>query len=83
VTDRRYVAYYRVSTKQQGRSGLGLEGQQMAVRRYAEISPGEFVAELTEIESGRKKERPILREALRLCRVYDAILLIASLSIRH
>jgi hypothetical protein len=55
----------------------------MAVRRYAEISPGEFVAELTEIESGRKKDRPILREALRLCRVYDAILLIASLSIRH
>jgi DNA invertase Pin-like site-specific DNA recombinase len=79
MIERRYVAYYRVSTKQQGRSGLGIEGQQMAVQTYAATNPGEFVAELTEIESGRKKDRPILREALRLCRAYNAILLIASL----
>jgi DNA invertase Pin-like site-specific DNA recombinase len=79
VTERRYVAYYRVSTPRQGRSGLGLEGQQLAVQRYLEATPGELMAELTEVESGAKSERPKLLEALRLCRVYSATLLIARL----
>jgi DNA invertase Pin-like site-specific DNA recombinase len=53
--------------------------QQDAVSRYLEANPGNVVAELTEIESGRKDNRPIIKEALWLCRVYDARLVIARL----
>ena len=73
------VAYYRASTQQQKRSGLGLLAQKEAVRRYIETNPGELIAELTEIESGRKSNRPQLAEALWYCRVYDAKLVVARL----
>ena len=76
---RPYVAYYRVSTKQQGQSGLGLEGQQADVLRYLRESPGRLIAEVTEIESGKNDDRPKLREAMRLCRVYEATLVVARL----
>ncbi len=76
---RAYIAYYRVSTRRQERSGLGLESQQMAVRDFLAGSPGDVVAEFTEIESGRKNERPKLLEALRLCRLHRATLLVARL----
>jgi DNA invertase Pin-like site-specific DNA recombinase len=75
---RPHVAYYRVSTARQGRSGLGLEGQQIPVRRFlANAEPP--IAEFTEVESGRKNHRPKLLEALRWCRVYSATLVIANL----
>ena len=73
------VAYYRVSTRQQQRSGLGLMAQQYAVQRYVSTCPGKLLAELTEVESGRKSGRPRLKEALWLCRVYGAKLIIARL----
>lgn len=73
------VIYYRVSSQQQKRSGLGLMAQQDAVRRYLEANPGNVIAELTEIESGRNSNRPVIKEALWLCRVYDAKLIIARL----
>lgn len=74
----KYVAYYRVSTKKQGTSGLGLEAQKDSVHRY--IAPGLIDAEFIEIETGTsKKKRPILMEALRLCKKHDATLLIAKL----
>jgi DNA invertase Pin-like site-specific DNA recombinase len=73
------VAYYRVSTRQQKRSGLGLMAQQDAVQRYVSTSPVSLVAELTEVESGRKSGRPKLKEALWLCRVYGAKLVVARL----
>jgi DNA invertase Pin-like site-specific DNA recombinase len=76
---RSYVAYYRVSTQRQGQSGLGLEGQRADVLRYIKESPGSLIAELTEIESGKNDDRPKLNEALRLCRVYAAILVVARL----
>jgi DNA invertase Pin-like site-specific DNA recombinase len=79
VNARPLVAYYRVSTQQQKRSALGLLAQQDAVRRYIEANPGNVIAELTEIESGRNSARPKLAEALCLCRVYDAKLVIARL----
>lgn len=79
MTPRPLVAYYRVSTRQQKRSGLGLLAQQDAVRRYIEANPGNLIAELTEVESGRKSSRPKIAEALWLCRVYDAKLVIARL----
>lgn len=74
-----YVSYCRVSASSQGRSGLGLEGQQMAVREFLAANPGRFIAELTEVDSGRKNNRPKLNEALRLCRVYDSTLVVARL----
>ncbi len=76
---RSLVIYYRVSTTQQRRSGLGLQAQQDAVKRYLEANPGHVIAELTEVESGRNKDRPIIREALWMCRVYDAKLVVARL----
>jgi DNA invertase Pin-like site-specific DNA recombinase len=74
-----FVAYYRVSTERQGRSGLGLEAQQEAVRRYLNGGSWKLVVELTEIESGKRSDRPKLAEALRLCRLHGATLVIAKL----
>lgn len=75
----KFVAYYRVSTVKQGVSGLGLEAQQDAVRKYLEGGHWQMVAEFTEIESGKRNDRPKLAEALALCRVYGATLVIAKL----
>ena len=47
------VAYYRVSTQKQGRSGLGLEGQRAAVKAFAKAEGFEIVAEFTEVETGK------------------------------
>src|SRR5271157_4859079 len=62
------VAYYRVSTREQGRSGLGIDAQRAAVARFAEAEGFEIVAELTEIETGKGADaldrRPCLRAAL-------------------
>jgi len=73
------VAYYRVSTRQQKRSGLGLLAQKDTVDRYVRTSQGALLAEFTEVESGRDNTRPQLQEALRFCRVYGARLVIARL----
>src|SRR5688572_5708004 len=74
-----YVAYYRVSTARQGRSGLGLEAQQVAVRGYLANCSGRLLAELLEVESGRRTDRQKLADALRLCRVHKATLIIAKI----
>jgi DNA invertase Pin-like site-specific DNA recombinase len=75
---RRFVAYYRVSTERQGRSGLGLEAQQQAVADF--INGGsELVAEFTEVESGKEDARPALSSALEACRGHKAKLVIAKL----
>lgn len=75
----KFIAYYRVSTKMQGDSGLGLECQKAAVTRFLNGGCWELVQEVTEIESGKRNDRPKLAEALRLCRIYNAKLLIAKL----
>src|SRR6516164_4722599 len=72
-----FVAYYRVSTDRQGRSGLGLEAQQAAVRGY--LGATAPIAEFTEIETGKRNDRPELKEALDLCRKRKARLVIAKL----
>ncbi|MET4371039.1 DNA invertase Pin-like site-specific DNA recombinase [Bradyrhizobium sp. LB12.1] len=74
----RYVAYYRVSTQRQGRSGLGLAAQRQAVIESL-CGRGELVSEYTEIESGRRTDRPRLAEALAACRLHRATLIIAKL----
>lgn len=73
----KYVAYYRVSTDKQGQSGLGLNGQRAEVLRF--IEPEKIFKEFTEIESGKKKDRPILKEAIELCKSESATLVIAKL----
>lgn len=75
----RYVAYYRVSTDRQGRSGLGLDAQEQAVARHLAAHGGELVAAYTEVESGGRRDRPELAAALDLCRKERATLIIAKL----
>jgi DNA invertase Pin-like site-specific DNA recombinase len=75
----RFVAYYRVSTERQGRSGLGLEAQQAAVRGFLDGGHWQLVAEYTEVESGRRNDRPELSAALAACRVHRATLVIARI----
>jgi len=75
----KFVAYYRVSTAKQGRSGLGLEAQQEAVRSYLNGGAWQLVDEVVEVESGKRNDRPKLAEALRLCRLHGATLIIAKL----
>jgi len=76
---KKIVAYYRVSTGRQGRSGLGLDGQREAVSRYVQSVGGVLLAEFTEIESGRVNSRPSLELAMRLARQRGAILCVAKL----
>jgi DNA invertase Pin-like site-specific DNA recombinase len=63
------IAYYRVSTQKQGRSGLGLEAQRKAVASFAEAEGFEIVAEFTEVETGKGSDaldrRPQLKAALK------------------
>lgn len=73
------VAYYRVSTARQGRSGIGLEGQRIAVRRYIDACPGRLIGEFTDVKSGLRSDRPEFLRALWLCRVYDAKLVVAHI----
>lgn len=74
-----FVAYYRVSTARQGMSGLGLEAQQEAVRRYLEPKGARIVAEFTEVESGKRSDRPMLAKALHTCRLHGSRLIVAKL----
>jgi DNA invertase Pin-like site-specific DNA recombinase len=78
-TKLKYVTYYRVSTQQQGRSGLGLEAQKSAVDSYLHTHAGIELASYTEIESGKSSERPQLQAALLRCRQTRATLLVAKL----
>jgi DNA invertase Pin-like site-specific DNA recombinase len=77
----KFVAYYRVSTKQQGQSGLGLDAQRNAVRVYLAGLGADLIAEFTEIEHATRKGngRPQLQSALAECRIHRATLVIAKL----
>ena len=74
-----FVAYYRVRTERQGRSGLGLEAQQKAVRDHLNGGDWKLVGEFTEVESGERSDRPKLAEALKACRLCGATLIIARI----
>jgi DNA invertase Pin-like site-specific DNA recombinase len=77
------VAYYRVSTQKQGRSGLGLEAQRKAVFSFAEAEGFEIVAEFTEVETGKGSDaldrRPQLKAALRAAKKVRCEVAVAKL----
>src|SRR5580693_3236845 len=74
-----FVSYLRVSTARQGVSGLGLEAQRESVASYLNGGRWTLVREVVEIESGTRNDRPAIAEALRLCRLHRATLIIAKL----
>lgn len=76
---RTFVAYARVSTEKQGRSGLGLEAQETAIRAF--LQPGDrlLCPIYVETESGKRNDRPELAKALTRCRATGSTLLIARL----
>jgi DNA invertase Pin-like site-specific DNA recombinase len=79
VPSLKLIAYERVSTARQGRSGLGLEAQCKAIDDFATGRDAEVLARFTEVESGGKDDRPELDKALQLARLTGATLVIAKL----
>ena len=75
----KFVSYLRVSTKRQGASGLGLEAQRTAVADFLNGGRWTVIQEVVEVESGKRDDRPKLAEAMALCRVHGATLVIAKL----
>jgi DNA invertase Pin-like site-specific DNA recombinase len=73
------IAYRRVSTARQGASGLGLEGQEAAVAEYAKATGGNVLRAYTEVETGKRSDRPELARALADCKRSKAVLVIAKL----
>jgi DNA invertase Pin-like site-specific DNA recombinase len=75
----RIIAYFRVSTKRQGDSGLGLEGQRAAVEAFARQHEASIVATYTEVESGKRSDRPELTKAIAHAKRSKAVLVVAKL----
>ena len=75
----KYVAYYRVSTKRQGKSGLGLEAQKEMVLALARQHGAVIIAEYIEVETGKKAARPKLHEAIQHAKLANATLVVAKL----
>jgi DNA invertase Pin-like site-specific DNA recombinase len=73
------VAYYRVSTQKQGRSGLGLEAQQAAIEAFCQAHGLALDASFTEVESGKLSDRPELAKAFARARRVRGVVLIAKL----
>lgn len=75
----KFIAYYRVSTVRQGRSGLGLEAQRASVLGYLKGTSGRLLGEYTEVESGKRNDRPELAKAIQRAKVSGARLIIAKI----
>jgi DNA invertase Pin-like site-specific DNA recombinase len=73
-----FIAYYRVSTSRQGKSGLGIEAQRVAVENYLNGGSWKIIGEFTEVESGRQSDRPELDKALAAARVRRVPLVVAK-----
>lgn len=74
----KFVAYYRVSTGRQGKSGLGLEAQRAAVATYLNGGDWQIVEEFTEVESGKNSDRPALDKALAAARLHRCSLVVSK-----
>jgi DNA invertase Pin-like site-specific DNA recombinase len=75
----KFVAYYRVSTEKQGRSGLGLEAQRQAITSHIELTCDKLIGSFQEIESGTNNDRPELKAALECAKRKGAKLIVAKL----
>lgn len=77
----RICTYKRVSTKEQGKSGLGLEAQQRDIDLYLKHYAAEYelLAEFTDVESGKTTDRDGYQQVLKLCKEKGAVLLVAKL----
>jgi DNA invertase Pin-like site-specific DNA recombinase len=73
-----FMAYYRVSTGRQGKSGLGIEAQRAAVANYLNGGNWRILAEFVEVESGRRSDRPALDKALAAAQVRRVPLVVAK-----
>src|ERR1700687_3458116 len=74
----KFVAYYRVRPGRQGKSGLGLEAQRAAVATYLNGGNWQIVEEFTEVESGKRSDRPALDQALAAARLHRASLVVSK-----
>jgi DNA invertase Pin-like site-specific DNA recombinase len=79
LMDGKFIAYYRVSTDHQGVNGNGMATQRKAVEDYLNGGCWKLVGEFTEVESGKRSDRPELEMALKACRKHKARLVIAKL----
>jgi DNA invertase Pin-like site-specific DNA recombinase len=74
-----YVTYYRVSSRMQGKDGNGIKAQRQAVQGFLKAQEAQEVETFTEVESGTNGDRPVLKDAIRLCKETGSTLLIAKL----
>jgi DNA invertase Pin-like site-specific DNA recombinase len=74
----KFIAYYRVSTDKQGKSGLGLEAQRLAVMNYLNGGEWKIIAEFTEVETGKRADRPQLDAALKAARLHRAAIVVSK-----
>ena len=75
----KFIAYYRVSTEKQGKSGLGLEAQRESVLKHVEQEGGTLIGEYSDVISGASETREQLDAALRRCEREKATLIISKL----
>jgi DNA invertase Pin-like site-specific DNA recombinase len=75
----KFIAYFRVSTDRQGKSGLGVDAQREAVMNYLNGGRWTLANDFTEVESGKRNDRPELEKALAACKRQKAKLVIAKL----
>ncbi|KOS07217.1 hypothetical protein AM493_15120 [Flavobacterium akiainvivens] len=77
---KKYIAYYRVSRKEQSISGLGLSAQKTSVEKYVASQDGIILKEYTEVETGtNKRERVEIHKAIQMAKNESAVLVIAKL----
>jgi DNA invertase Pin-like site-specific DNA recombinase len=74
----KFVGYYRVSTANQGKSGLGREAQEATAQAYLNGGRWKLIATFTQVESGKRSDRPQLAAALAACRLHRAKLIVAK-----
>lgn len=76
---KQFISYYRVSTKKQGKSGLGLDAQETICKNYVDSQKGIIINSFVEIESGKNDNRHELHKAIAECKLTNSSLLIARL----
>jgi DNA invertase Pin-like site-specific DNA recombinase len=78
-TNQKFVSYVRVSTQEQGKSGLGIDAQKQAIAEHVKSVGGELVNEFIEVASGKNDKRRELKRAIETAAKLDAALIVAKL----